>query len=296
MEEQVNSISMIEDVYAQEMYKCASDFIYFAEKYVKFMCHKEGLIPLKLYDYQKHFIQECQENRYLIGIKYRQGGFSLILNAFALWTAMFKCDQRVLSLYYKDRMARYDSYIVQKMIEQLPIWLKPKMGKVNDHQISFEDTGSTLYFYTKEASCGLKCDVLIVDEAAYTPNMEQHWKALWPMLSCGAKVIVMSTPNGTDNWFHEIVESAKKGHNCFKLFQADIKDHPEYCKPEWQAQTRIDLGECGWKQEFLCEFLEPKKPEKSAHEILIEFAQGLTPKQAEKLVTHLKTIVDAFEW
>lgn len=47
----------------EEIAKCAADPIYFAETYIKIVHVDHGLIPLKLYDYQKEIIRLALGNR-----------------------------------------------------------------------------------------------------------------------------------------------------------------------------------------------------------------------------------------
>ena len=50
------------------------DPIYFAENYMKVIHVDRGLIPLKLYDYQKKMIKAMDEHRYSIILSCRQSG------------------------------------------------------------------------------------------------------------------------------------------------------------------------------------------------------------------------------
>ena len=47
----------------QEYIKCAKDPIYFSEKYIKIVHVDHGVIPIKLYDFQKEIIQKATDNR-----------------------------------------------------------------------------------------------------------------------------------------------------------------------------------------------------------------------------------------
>ena len=58
----------------EELKKCMDDPIYFAEKYMKIVHVDKGLIPIKLYDYQKKMIKAMTDNRYSIVLSCRQSG------------------------------------------------------------------------------------------------------------------------------------------------------------------------------------------------------------------------------
>ena len=57
-----------------ELKKCMDDPIYFAERYMKVVHVDRGLIPIKLYDYQKRMIKSMNDNRYSIVLSCRQSG------------------------------------------------------------------------------------------------------------------------------------------------------------------------------------------------------------------------------
>ena len=49
-----------------ELEKCANDFYYFCENYVKIIDINRNLVDFKLYDYQKRYINEIENNRFLM--------------------------------------------------------------------------------------------------------------------------------------------------------------------------------------------------------------------------------------
>lgn len=49
-----------------EFVKCANDPIYWAEKYIKIISVDDGVIPIKLYDYQREIITATMESRKVI--------------------------------------------------------------------------------------------------------------------------------------------------------------------------------------------------------------------------------------
>lgn len=57
-----------------EIRKCMLDPIYFAENYMKVIHVDKGLVPLKLYDYQKKMLKAMDEHRYSIILSCRQSG------------------------------------------------------------------------------------------------------------------------------------------------------------------------------------------------------------------------------
>lgn len=58
----------------EEIARCMKDPCYFAENYMKVVHVDKGLIPIKLYDYQKKMLKAMDEHRYSIILSCRQSG------------------------------------------------------------------------------------------------------------------------------------------------------------------------------------------------------------------------------
>jgi len=239
----------------KEMYKCAVSFPYFCHKYVKITHPTEGLLPFIPYKYQRHVINEYDQHRYNIISKFRQGGLTTVTVNWCLWRCLFKLDETILVLSKSDREAIAAGEIVKRAMEELPSWMRPQMDKNNDHQKTFQDTGCKLFFYTPEAARGRSITYLILDEAAFIPSMDKFWKAIFPTISAGGKCICISTVNGVGNWYEETYHAAEKKLNHFNIIDLDYWEHPDYNNEEWVAQTRAQLGEKGWMQEVMRDFL-----------------------------------------
>jgi len=234
----------------REMIKCTRSFAYFCHKYVKITHPKKGLLPFILYKYQKRVVSDYEKNRFCILSKFRQGGLTTVTVVWAMWRCLFKLDETIMVLSKSDREAIAAGEIVKRALEELPKWMKPDMSKNNDHQKLFTDTGCKLFFYTPEAARGRSITYLILDEAAFIPQMEKHWKAMFPTISTGGHCICISTVNGVGNWYYDIFMGAKKDppQNDFYIIELDYWEHPEYNDPDWVRATRAQLGEKGWMQ------------------------------------------------
>src|SRR6185295_7212982 len=137
----------------------------------------------------------------------------------------------------------------------LPSWLKPDMGKNNDHEKEFSDTNSIIYFFSPKAARSMSLTYLIVDEAAFITKMEDLWAGLLPTLSTGGACIVISTVNGIGNWYEETYHRAVDKKNPFHVIEIDYIEHPDYCKPDFAKKMREALGDKKWLQEFERSFL-----------------------------------------
>lgn len=246
-----------------ELRLCATNFFHFCDNYVKVFDGKaQDYVPLKLYDFQKRLIEDIQSNRFVIGTKFRQGGFTDTITAWLVWNLLFKTDMNMMALTHWDRAASIIIEVARGVIEHLPDFLKPNLKKLSGHEIICGDTGSKLMAFTPEACCGRAIDILYIEEPAFHRDFEPHWKAMYPCISCKetSQCVVIGTPNGTGNWFHEVYKKAKAQENSFHVYQCDYAEHPAYNTPAWAVQMQQQLGFKGFQQEVLQQFLEPEKP------------------------------------
>lgn len=239
----------------KEIIKCSQDFSYFCHKYVKILHPMRGLIPFVLFKYQRRTINDYETHRFNIISKFRQGGLTTVTLLWGLWRCMFQLDQQIMLISKTDREATDIGMMADRACENLPEWLKPKKdAKWNDHLKMFTDTGSALKFYSPEAARGKSVTFLIVDEAAFIPDMDKHWKAMWPILSTGGSCTLISTVNGLGNWYQQTYHDAKDQRNKFHVIELDYWEHPDYNDEKWVAEQRAQLGDKGFRQEVLREF------------------------------------------
>jgi hypothetical protein len=236
----------------EEIVKCTKSFSYFCHKYVKILHPTKGLIPFIMFTYQVKCIKDYERKRFNIISKFRQGGLTTTTLLWGMWRCMFRLDQQVMLLSKTDREATVIGMMVDRAAENLPEWLKPKKeGKWNDHLKQFSETGGNLMFYSPEAARGKATTLLIIDEAAFIPDMETHWKAMWPVLSTGGSCVIISTVNGVGNWYEETYNAANEKKNMFNVIDLDYWEHPDYndkLNPQWVKEQKSQLGERGFLQ------------------------------------------------
>lgn len=239
----------------EEFKKCARDFEYFAETYARITHPTKGLVPFKLYDYQRRVVSDFEKYKHNILNKFRQGGLTTLATIWSMWRCMFKLDQRILVLSKSDREAKHAGSLVTNALRSLPPWMQPEMSQNNAHEKIFTETNGSLEFHTPEASRSKSLTYLILDEAAFIKNMDDHWKAMYPTVAAGGRTIIISTVNGFGNWYEEMFHAAQQGKNQFHIIDIDYREHPDYRDPKWAAEMQANLGKKGWQQEVLKLFL-----------------------------------------
>ncbi len=220
---------MRKDKIRDEILACGRDPTYFISKYVKIRHPTRGLIPFTMFDYQEDLVADYMRNRFNVILKARQLGISEITAAFAAWLMLFHRQKNILVMATKGNTAKNIVKKIRLALKHIPKWLM--LSEITtDNVMSIElDNGSTVKAITTSEDAGRSeaLSLLIIDEAAFIPGLEDLWTGLFPTVSAGGRVIVLSTPNGVGNKFHQIYSEAEKQDNDFKHTKLMWWEHPE---------------------------------------------------------------------
>lgn len=251
MSQQPNIKQIIQQQYAM----CAKDPVFFMKQYCYIQHPKRGKIKFNLYPFQEDTLTELRDNRYNVILKSRQLGISTLSAGFALWCMLFKEDFNVLVIATTQEVAKNLVTKVRVMHENLPSWLKGNVEADNKLSLKFKN-GSQIKAVSS-ATTGARSEalsLLIIDEAAFIRNIEEIWIASQATLSTGGGAIVLSTPNGVGNWFHQTWADAEGDINGFHTIKLHWTVHPERDQTWRDQQTQL-LGERGAAQECDCDFI-----------------------------------------
>ena len=89
----------------KEIVKCGKDPIYFIDNYSKITHPQDGLIPFRLYDFQKELLKDYQNNRFNIILKARQLGISTVTASYIVWMMLFHREKNILVVATKLQVA-----------------------------------------------------------------------------------------------------------------------------------------------------------------------------------------------
>lgn len=245
----------IREIIKQEYIKSASDPIYFAKKYCYIQHPIRGRIIFQLYPFQEKVLKLFRKEDYHLILKSRQLGISTLVAAYSLWLMLFHKDKNVVVICTKTETAKNMVTKVKFMHDNLPSWLK--LGKPEENnKLTFKlSNGSQVKAVSAAGDSGRSESVslLIIDEAAFIPNANEIWGAIYPTLSTGGQCIALSTPNGIGNWFHQQWVKAELSQNSFLPVRLPWTVHPER-GPEWRAEQDEILGTRMAAQECDCQF------------------------------------------
>jgi len=230
-------------VIRQEYLKCAKDPVHFMRKYCYIQHPQRGRIQFNLYPFQEKVLTLFQQNDYSAILKSRQLGISTLAAGYSLWLMTFHKDRNVLALATTQATARNLVTKVQFMWENLPSWLKVDSAENNKLSLRLIN-GSKIQAKSSNADAARSeaVSLLIIDEAAFIDNIAETWASAQQTLATGGGAIVLSTPYGTGNWFHQTWVKAESGENDFLPIKLPWYVHPERDQTWRDAQDAL-LGD-----------------------------------------------------
>lgn len=244
----------LKDIVREEYVKCARSATYFMKKYCMIQHPTKGKIPFHLYPYQEDSLQEFQDNDRIIILKSRQLGISTLIAGYALWMILFQNDKNVLVVAIDQTTSKNLVTKVRVMFDNLPSWLKLKTTESNKLSMRLSN-GSQIKAVASTGTSGRSeaLSLVIIDEAAFVDGAEELWASLQQTLSTGGQGILLSTPNGTGNFFHKMWTKAEAGENKFKTLRLPWQVHPER-NQAWRDRQDEELGIRLAAQECDCDF------------------------------------------
>jgi hypothetical protein len=242
----------------EEYTKCMKDPQYFIESYIKIVSLDEGLIPFKLYDFQKEMVGTFHNNRFTICKLPRQSGKSTTIIAYLLHFVLFNASVNVAILANKAATARDLLGRLQLAYENLPKWLQQGVMTWNKGSLELEN-GSKILASSTSASAvrGGSYNIIFLDEFAYVPSnvAEQFFSSVYPTISAGktTKVMIVSTPHGM-NMFYKLWTDAENERNTYVPIEVHWSEIPGRDEA-WKEETIKNTSVSQFNTEFECEFL-----------------------------------------
>lgn len=242
----------------EEWLKCADDPIYFAEKYIQIVHVDRGLIPIRLYDYQKEIIEKLTNNRRVTVVTSRQAGKTTTAAAIILHYILFNEHKTVALLANKGDAAREILDRVKLSYESLPDWLQQGVIEWNKGSIELENGCKVIAAATSSSAIrGKSISLLYIDEAAFVENWDEFFASVFPTISSGetTKILFTSTPNGL-NHFYKTCNGAKEGTNGYQYVEVPWQMVPGRGEA-WRNETlaAMDFDSEKFAQEFECAWL-----------------------------------------
>ena len=268
-----------------EFLKCKDDPVYFANNYIRIVSLDEGLVPFRMYPFQKKLIHNFHENRFNICKMPRQTGKSTTVVSYLLHYAIFNDNVNIAILANKASTARDLLGRLQLAYENLPRWMQQGIISWNKGSLEIEN-GSKISANSTSSSAvrGGSYNVIFLDEFAFIPNhiADDFFASVYPTISSGqkTKVIIVSTPRGM-NHFYRMWHDAERKKNEYMPTEVHWSEVPGRDEA-WKEQTIANTSEQQFKVEIECEFLgsvnthiNPSKLKNLVYETPIQKNAGL---------------------
>ena len=242
----------------KEYARCMQDPLYFIQTYVRIVSLDEGLIPFKMYPFQKEMVGTFHKNRFTICKLPRQSGKSTTMISYLLHYSLFNPSVNIAILANKAATARDLLGRLQLAYEHLPKWLQQGVMSWNKGSLELEN-GSKILASSTSASAvrGGSYNIIFLDEFAYVPSnvAEQFFSSVYPTISSGksTKVMIVSTPHGM-NMFYKLWTDAEEKRNSYVPIEVHWSEVPGRDE-KWRKETIANTSEQQFQTEFECEFL-----------------------------------------
>lgn len=227
-----------------ELARCATDIVYFAEKYAVVMTD-DGIRRVKLREYQKRMLRNFQSERFNIVLASRQMGKTITASIYNAWYVTFNTDKNTLLLANKSDTTKEIIDKAKVVLENLPFFMKPGIIKYDVMNVRC-DNGCRLIGQSTTAKAGIGFTIhnLYIDEFAHIhPSIaDSFYENVYPTLSASkvSRLTITSTPNGF-NKFYQIYAAAERGENEYKSMRVDWWEHPDR-DDAWYQRELGNLG------------------------------------------------------
>ena len=241
-----------------EYQKCMEDPLHFIQNYIKIVSLDEGLVPFKMFPFQKDMVGTIHDNRFTICKMPRQSGKSTTLVSYILHYILFNPNMNVAILANKASTARDILGRLQLAYENLPKWLQQGVMSWNKGSLDLENGSRVVASSTSSSAVrGGSYNMIFLDEFAFVPTnvAEDFFSSVYPTISSGksTKVIIVSTPNGM-NLFYKLWVDAENKRNSYNIIDVHWSEVPGR-DDKWRQETIANTSEEQFRREFECEFL-----------------------------------------
>jgi len=287
----------------EEYLRCSQDPVYFMENYMKIVTLDQGLVNIKLYDFQRDIVRTVHSNRFTICKIPRQSGKTTCLVGEIVHQVLFNSNYKAAILANKLKTATEIMDRVKIVYENLPKWMQQGVIEWNKTSITLENGSKIVCSSTSSSAVrGSSYNFLLLDEFAFVPDQiaEDFFASVYPTITAGqtTKTVIVSTPNGL-NLYYKLWQNAKAGRSNFRTVEAHWWQIPGRDE-KFKAETIKNTSERHWASEYECEFLGSQDTLIKASKIaalafmepIMQTNEGLTVYEMPKENRLYMTLVD----
>jgi phage FluMu gp28-like protein len=229
-----------------------------------------GGLPDVLISYQAELHRKTAAHRVVVVEKSRRTGFTWGVAADAVLTSAAARTAGGMDTFYIG----YNLEMAREFIDTCGMWAKAfNQAAMEVEEFVFKDQSAEgdkdiqafrirfasgfeiVALASRPRSLRGKQGYVIIDEAAFHDDLAALMKAAMALLMWGGKVLVISTHDGADNAFNELVEEIKKGRKPFALMTVDFDEalrqglYQRICLVK--GETWSPEAEAAWRSEMI---------------------------------------------
>ncbi len=221
-----------------------------------------------LYEYQRRWVMD--DSRFKIGLMSRQAGKSFSTSLEAVLDAMKRKTKWVFlsagERQSKELMMTAANHVraITRAIDVIEEGFRAEDGtEYKQLEIRLPNESRIIGLPANPFTARGHSAHVLLDEFAFHKDSKAIWTALFPTVTRGYRIRIISTPQGKQNMFYRLWTDAKKsGWSPHKvtIFDAVAQGLPlrdDKGRPITPEDLRRALNdEDAWQQEYLCEFLD----------------------------------------
>jgi phage FluMu gp28-like protein len=229
-----------------------------------------GGLPDVLISYQAELHRKTAAHRVVVVEKSRRTGFTWGVAADAVLTSAAARTAGGMDTFYIG----YNLEMAREFIDTCGMWAKAfNQAAMEVEEFVFKDQSAEgdkdiqafrirfasgfeiVALASRPRSLRGKQGYVIIDEAAFHDDLAALMKAAMALLMWGGKVLVISTHDGADNAFNELVEEIRKGRKPFALMTVDFDEalrqglYQRICLVKGEAWS--PEAEAAWRSEMI---------------------------------------------
>lgn len=231
--------------------------ISFVEETIHILHPTKGVVPIKLFEYQKTLLDTYKTNRMVVVNAARQIGVTTTTFSYVWWYALFNINKTILMVCSAtarqrmyDKMCELYDHCTFSQHDNITTRNRDLISLINGSRIFFRDAN-------ENSGLGMSVHLLVINDAAYIPHKtaKEFWTAIRPALAqTMGHVIMVSDPGVSEGLFYNTwMNTATNG---FVPVELPYSVHPEYDEA-WEEHQRSFLGEERFRRNFECKFQQP---------------------------------------
>lgn len=166
-----------------------------------------------LYDKQVSFLNLLNpEDKVVVVLKIRQSGYSTAIIARCIFEAYFSLYKEIVILSASAAQSQKVLDRIKKAYMSMPEEFRPQFVRQNLTMLEFQH-GTKIYSLSSNPDTARGyTGCVYIDEYGVVPEKDSHelWKALYPTLTTGGRIVAISTPKGKKGKFYDLATKSLK--------------------------------------------------------------------------------------